>query len=172
MSQALRKLTAAVHKSGTALIFINQLRSKIGVMFGDPTTTTGGNALKFYSSVRIDVRRVSAIKDGDTITGNRTKVKIVKSKVSIPFKTVELDIINPNGFDIVGDVLDCAVEFGVIKKGGAWFTYGEERFQGRDKFKEFLKSDPIFLAKLKEETIVAMKTNKVTPKQQEVLPPL
>jgi len=141
-------------------------------MFGNPETTTGGNALKFYSSVRIDVRRVTSIKDGENIIGNKTKVKIVKSKVSIPFKTVELDIINPYGFDIIGDVLDCAVEFGVIKKGGAWFTYGEERFQGRDRFREFLKSDPIFLVKLREETMAAMKTNRVIPKQQEALPPL
>jgi len=177
MSQALRKLTGAVHKSGTTLIFINQLRSKIGIMFGNPETTTGGNALKFYSSVRIDVRRMASIKNGDVIIGNRTKVKIVKSKVSIPFKIAEIDIINPNGFDVTGDVLDCAVDFGVIKKAGAWFTYGvgsvaEQRFQGRDKLKEFLKSDPIFLAKLKEETIAAMKENKEVVKQPELMPPL
>ncbi|MEJ2507727.1 MAG: DNA recombination/repair protein RecA, partial [Ignavibacteriaceae bacterium] len=131
MSQALRKLTAAISKSKTAVVFINQLRSKIGVMFGNPETTTGGNALKFYASLRIDIRRIAAIKDGDQVIGNRTKVKIVKSKVAPPFKQVEFDILYNEGISKTGDLIDLGVDRGIIKKSGAWFTYGEDRFQGR-----------------------------------------
>jgi recombination protein RecA len=142
MSQALRKLTGAISKSKTAVVFINQLRSKIGVMFGNPETTTGGNALKFYASVRIDIRRIAAIKDGDEVIGNRTKVKIVKSKVAPPFKQTEIDILYNEGISKTGDVLDLATELGIIKKGGAWFTYGEERIQGREQFRQKLIEFP------------------------------
>jgi len=172
MSQALRKLTAIVSKSNTAVIFINQLRMKIGMVFGNPETTTGGNALKFYSSVRIDIRKIAAIKEGDIIIGNRTKVKIVKSKVSTPFKQVEIEIINPNGIDIVGDILDTGVKHGVVKKSGAWYTYGEDRFQGRNNLRDFLKTDPVFLSKFKEEVITAVKEKVVAAKEPQVFPEL
>ncbi len=138
MSQALRKLTAAISKSKTSVIFINQLRSKIGVMFGNPETTTGGNALKFYASVRIDIRKISSIKEGENVIGNRTKVKIVKSKVAPPFKQVEFDILYNEGISKTGDLIDLGVELGIIKKTGAWFTYGEDRFQGREGFRQKL----------------------------------
>ncbi|MCH7773579.1 MAG: recombinase RecA [Bacteroidetes bacterium] len=139
MSQALRKLTGAISKSKTAVVFINQLRSKIGVMFGNPETTTGGNALKFYASIRIDIRRIGAIKDGDQVIGNRTKVKIVKSKVAPPFKQVEFDILYDEGISKTGDLIDLGVNHGIIKKSGAWFTYGEDRFQGREGFRQKLR---------------------------------
>ncbi|OQY75192.1 MAG: recombinase RecA [Ignavibacteriales bacterium UTCHB2] len=142
MSQALRKLTGAISKSKTSVVFINQLRSKIGVMFGNPETTTGGNALKFYASVRIDIRRIAAIKEGEEVVGNRTKVKIVKSKVAPPFKQTEIDILYNEGISKTGDVLDLATELGIIKKGGAWFTYGEERIQGREQFRQKLIEFP------------------------------
>jgi recombination protein RecA len=138
MSQALRKLTAAISKSKTSVIFINQLRSKIGVMFGNPETTTGGNALKFYSSVRIDIRRIAAIKEGEDVIGNRTKVKIVKSKVAPPFKQVEFDILYNEGISKTGDLIDLGVDQGIVKKSGAWFSYGEDRFQGREGFRQKL----------------------------------
>ncbi len=138
MSQALRKLTAAISKSKTSVIFINQLRSKIGIMFGNPETTTGGNALKFYSSVRIDIRRISAIKEGEDVVGNRTKVKIVKSKVAPPFKQVEFDILYNEGISKTGDLIDLGVDHGIVKKSGAWFSYGEDRFQGREGFRQKL----------------------------------
>jgi recombination protein RecA len=138
MSQALRKLTAAISKSKTSVIFVNQLRSKIGVMFGNPETTTGGNALKFYASVRIDIRRINAIKEGEEVIGNRTKVKIVKSKVAPPFKQVEFDILYNEGISKTGDLIDLGVELGIVKKSGAWFSYGEDRFQGREGFRQKL----------------------------------
>lgn len=138
MSQALRKLTAAISKSKTSVIFINQLRSKIGIMFGNPETTTGGNALKFYASLRIDIRRIAAIKEGEDVIGNRTKVKIVKSKVAPPFKQVEFDILYNEGISKTGDLIDLGVDQGIIKKSGAWFTYGEDRFQGREGFRQKL----------------------------------
>jgi recombination protein RecA len=138
MSQALRKLTAAISKSKTSVIFINQLRSKIGIMFGNPETTTGGNALKFYASLRIDIRRIAAIKEGENVVGNRTKVKIVKSKVAPPFKQVEFDILYNEGISKVGDLIDLGVDQGIIKKSGAWFTYAEDRFQGREGFRQKL----------------------------------
>ena len=138
MSQALRKLTAAISKSKTSVIFVNQLRSKIGVMFGNPETTTGGNALKFYASVRIDIRRIAAIKEGEDVIGNRTKVKIVKSKVAPPFKQVEFDILYNEGISKTGDLIDLGVELGIVKKSGAWFSYGEDRFQGREGFRQKL----------------------------------
>jgi recombination protein RecA len=138
MSQALRKLTGAISKSKTAVVFINQLRSKIGVMFGNPETTTGGNALKFYASLRLDIRRIAAIKDGSEVVGNRTKVKIVKSKVAPPFKEVEFDILYNEGISKTGDLLDLATNFGLVKKSGAWFTFEEDRFQGREQFRQKL----------------------------------
>ncbi|MBK7378234.1 MAG: recombinase RecA [Ignavibacteriales bacterium] len=142
MSQALRKLTGAISKSKTSVIFINQLRSKIGVMFGNPETTTGGNALKFYASVRLDIRRIAAIKDGNDVIGNRTRVKIVKSKVAPPFKEVEFDILYNEGISKSGDVIDLAVDQGIIKKSGSWFTFNEDRFQGREQFKAKLLEAP------------------------------
>jgi len=142
MSQALRKLTAITSKSMTTVIFINQIRHKIGIMFGNPETTTGGNALKFYSSVRLDIRRISAIKDGQDVVGNRTRVKVVKNKLAPPFKEVEFDIIFGEGISKEGDILDLAVEAGIVEKAGTWFSYGEVRIgQGRENAKEFLKKN-------------------------------
>jgi len=148
MSQALRKLTAAVSKSNVVLIFTNQLREKIGVMFGNPETTTGGKALKFYASVRMDIRRIAAIKEGTDVIGNRTKVKIVKNKVAPPFKEVEFDIIYNEGISRIGDVIDLAVNNDIVKKGGAWFTYGDLRVQGRDGLKKVLMDDAALMDKL------------------------
>ena len=143
MSQALRKLTAVVSKSHTCLIFINQLREKIGVMFGSPETTTGGRALKFYSSVRIDIRRIGAIKDGDRVIGNRTRVKVVKNKVAPPFRIAEFDLIYGEGVSREGDLLDLAQEQRMVEKSGTWFSYNGERLgQGREKVKLFLKQNP------------------------------
>ena len=143
MSQALRKLTAVVSKSNTCLIFINQLRVKIGVMFGNPETTTGGRALKFYASVRIDIRRIGAIKDGDQVIGNRTRVKIVKNKVAPPFRMAEFDLIYGEGVSREGDLLDLAVDRRIVEKSGTWFSYSGERLgQGREKVKLFLRQNP------------------------------
>jgi recombination protein RecA len=143
MSQALRKLTGVVSKSKTTLIFINQLREKIGVMFGNPETTTGGRALKFYASVRIDIRRIASIKDGDQVIGGRTRVKVVKNKVAPPFREAEFDIMYGEGISQEGDLLDLAVEKRIIEKSGAWFAYGGERLgQGRENAKQFLKEHP------------------------------
>jgi recombination protein RecA len=142
MSQALRKLTGSVSKSRTALIFINQIREKIGVMFGNPETTTGGRALKFYSSVRIDIRRIAAVKEGDTVVGSRTKVKIVKNKVAAPFREAEFDILYGEGISREGDVLDLAVTHNVVEKSGAWYSYAGERIgQGRENTRGFLKEN-------------------------------
>ncbi len=142
MSQALRKLTGAVSKSNTCLIFINQLREKIGVMFGNPETTTGGRALKFYASVRVDIRRIASIKDGDAVIGGRTRVKIVKNKVAPPFREAEFDIMYGEGISRTGDLLDLAVEKKIIEKSGAWFAYNGERLgQGRENAKQFLKDN-------------------------------
>jgi recombination protein RecA len=142
MSQALRKLTGTVAKSRTCLIFINQIREKIGVMFGNPETTTGGRALKFYSSVRIDIRRIAAVKDGDTVVGSRTKVKIVKNKVAAPFRDAEFDILYGEGISREGDVLDLAVAHNVVEKSGAWFSYSGERIgQGRENVRQYLKDN-------------------------------
>jgi recombination protein RecA len=149
MSQALRKLTGTVSKSRTALIFINQIREKIGVMFGNPETTTGGRALKFYSSVRVDIRRIAAIKEGDTVTGNRTKVKIVKNKVAAPFREAEFDILYGEGISREGDVLDLAVAHNIVEKSGAWYSYAGERIgQGRENTRGFLKENKDIFAKL------------------------
>ena len=143
MSQALRKLTGVVSKSKTSLIFINQLREKIGVMFGNPETTTGGRALKFYSSVRIDIRRIASIKDGDQVIGGRTRVKVVKNKVAPPFREAEFDVMYGEGISREGDLLDLAVDKRIVEKSGAWFAYGGERLgQGRENAKQFLKENP------------------------------
>jgi len=152
MSQALRKLTGTVSKSRTALIFINQIREKIGVMFGNPETTTGGRALKFYSSVRVDIRRIAAIKDGDVVTGNRTKIKIVKNKVAAPFREAEFDIIYGEGISREGDVLDLAVANNIVEKSGAWYAYSGERIgQGRENTRTFLKDNKDIFARIDAE---------------------
>jgi len=150
MSQALRKLTAGVSKSHTLVIFINQLRMKIGVMFGSPETTTGGNALKFYASVRLDIRRIGAIKQGDQVQGNRTRVKVVKNKLAPPFRQTEFDVLYGQGISQAGEVLDLGVEHGMVSKSGAWYSVGEERIgQGRENARKFLLEHPEMLAQLR-----------------------
>jgi len=142
MSQAMRKLTGSISRSNCMVIFINQIRMKIGVMFGSPETTTGGNALKFYSSVRLDIRRIGAIKDREEVIGNATRVKVVKNKVAPPFKQVEFDIIYGEGISKTGELLDLGVKVGVVDKSGAWYSYGDERIgQGRENAKTFLKEN-------------------------------
>ena len=149
MSQALRKLTGTINKTGCCCIFINQLRDKIGVMFGSPETTTGGNALKFYSSIRIDIRRIGQIKDGDDILGNRTRVKVVKNKLAPPFKVVEFDIMYGEGVSKAGEILDLAVELNLVKKSGSWFSYGDSKLgQGRDAVKQLIKDNPELMLEL------------------------
>jgi len=143
MSQAMRKLTGSIAKSGCMVIFINQIRMKIGVMFGSPETTSGGNALKFYSSVRLDIRRIGAIKDRDEIVGNHTRVKVVKNKVSPPFKQVEFDIMYGQGISKLGELIDLGVKLGFVEKSGSWFSCGDERIgQGRENAKTYLKDNP------------------------------
>jgi recombination protein RecA len=151
MSQALRKLTAAISKSKTCVIFINQIRMKIGVMFGNPETTTGGNALKFYSSQRLDIRRIGAIKEGDQVVGNRTRVKVVKNKIAPPFKEAEFDLIYGHGISKEGDILDLGVSLGIVEKNGAWFSFGEERIgQGRQNVKRFLAENTDIRDKIRQ----------------------
>ena len=157
MSQALRKLTGTISKTNCTIIFINQLREKIGVMFGNPETTTGGNALKFYSSVRLDIRRRTQIKDGDRVIGNSTKVKVVKNKVAPPFQIAEFDIMYGLGISKVGEILDLAVEYGIVKKSGSWFSYGETKLgQGRDAVKELIKDNPDLAEELEEKIKAAI----------------
>ncbi len=157
MSQALRKLTATISKTNTTCIFINQLREKIGVMFGNPETTTGGNALKFYASVRIDIRRTSQLKDGDEVIGNQTRVKIVKNKVAPPFRKAEFDIMFGEGISKVGEIIDLGVEHGIIKKAGSWFSYGETKLaQGRDAVKQLLADNPELAEELEAKIMEAL----------------
>ena len=161
MSQAMRKLTGIVSKSNTCLIFINQIREKIGVMFGNPETTTGGRALKFYSSVRVDIRRIAAIKDGETVTGNRTKVKVVKNKVASPFREAEFDIIYGEGVSREGDLLDLGVAQNLIEKSGSWFSYKGERVgQGRENVRQFLKDNPDMRAQIDTDLRKSLGLNK------------
>jgi recombination protein RecA len=149
MSQALRKLTASINKSNTMVIFINQIRMKIGVMYGSPETTTGGNALKFYASVRLDIRRIGAIKERDEVVGNQTRVKVVKNKLAPPFKQVEFDIMYGEGVSKMGEILDLGVKAGIVEKSGAWFSYDSQRLgQGRENAKAFLKANPDMTAKI------------------------
>lgn len=151
MSKALRKLTASINKANCCCIFINQLRDKIGVMFGNPETTTGGNALKFYSSVRLDIRRASQLKDGEEVTGNRTRVKVVKNKVAPPFKKAEFDIMYGEGISKVGEIIDLGVELNVISKSGSWFSYGDTRLgQGRDAVKSIIADNPELMEELEQ----------------------
>lgn len=159
MSQALRKLTAAIGKTKTVCVFINQLRDKIGIVYGNPETTTGGNALKFYSSVRVDIRKASSIKDGDEQLGARAKVKVVKNKVAPPFRKAEFDIMYGKGISKVGEIVDLGVDFNVIKKSGSWFSYGDRKLaQGRDATKEVLLSDAALMEEIEGKVREAMKT--------------
>jgi recombination protein RecA len=159
MSQALRKLTGTINKTGCSCIFINQLREKIGVMFGNPETTTGGNALKFYSSVRLDIRRIGQIKEGpNDITGNRTRVKIVKNKVAPPFKVVEFDIMYGKGISKVGEIIDLGVELDIVKKAGSWFSYGDNKLgQGRDAVKSLLEDNPELMEEIESKIKATIK---------------
>lgn len=159
MSQAMRKLNAAIGKTKTTVIFTNQLRSKLGVVYGNPETTTGGNALKFYASVRIDIRRKEVIKDGQEAIGSRTKVKIVKNKVAPPFKEVEFDILYNEGISKIGDLMDVAIEHGIITKSGSWFTYKDERVQGRDGLKKILSEKPELMSELEEKVRNVLNNN-------------
>lgn len=158
MSQALRKLTAAISKTNTTCIFINQLREKIGVMFGNPETTTGGNALKFYSSVRLDIRRIGQIKDGEEVTGNQTRVKVVKNKVAPPFRKAEFDIMYGEGISKVGEIIDLGSELGIVKKSGSWYSYQDTKLaQGREAAKEIVKSNPELAERIELEIYEALK---------------
>ncbi len=158
MSQALRKLTANINKTNTSCVFINQLRDKIGVMFGNPETTTGGNALKFYASVRLDIRRTSQLKDGEEIIGSRTRVKIVKNKLAPPFRKADFDILYGEGISQLGEIVDFGVDFEIIKKSGSWFSYGDTKLgQGRDAVKQILKDNPELYDELKAKVSEALK---------------
>ena len=161
MSQALRKLTATISKSHTIVVFVNQIRMKIGVMFGNPETTTGGNALKFYSSVRLDVRRIASIKQGQDVVGNRTKVRVVKNKVAPPFKEVEFDLIYGEGISREGDVIDLAVEQNLVEKSGTWYAYHDQRIgQGRENAKQFLKENPKMREQMEQEILEHFQASK------------
>ncbi len=164
MSEALRKLTATVSKSQATVIFINQIRMKIGVMFGNPDTTSGGNALKFYSSIRLDVRRIAALKDGDEVVGNRTRVKVVKNKVAPPFRQAEFDILYSQGISVEGDLIDLGVEAGIVEKSGSWYSYDEERIgQGREKARAFLKANPEICDRIGEAVYTAKGLKRPVP---------
>jgi recombination protein RecA len=157
MSQAMRKLNAAIGRSNTCVIFTNQLRSKIGVIYGNPEVTTGGNALKYYASVRIDIRRKDVIKDGQEIIGNRVRAKVVKNKVAAPFRETEFDILYNEGISKVGDLLDVAIEHGIVAKSGSWLTYKEERVQGRDGFRKLLEGNEAMYNEIESEVKKALK---------------
>lgn len=158
MSQALRKLTATISKTNTCCVFINQLREKIGVMFGNPETTTGGNALKFYASVRVDIRRINQIKEGEEVFGNRTKVKIVKNKLAPPFRKAEFDIMYGEGISRIGEIIDMATEQEIVKKSGSWFSYGETRLgQGRDAVKQLLADNPELAEEIEKKIVAKLK---------------
>jgi recombination protein RecA len=158
MSQALRKLTATISKTNTCCVFINQLREKIGVMFGNPETTTGGNALKFYASIRLDIRKVNQIKEGEEVFGNRTKVKVVKNKLAPPFRKAEFDILYGEGISRIGEIIDMATELEIIKKSGSWFSYGETRLgQGRDAVKQLLSDNPELSEEIEKKIIEKLK---------------
>ena len=160
MSQALRKLTANISKTNTSCVFINQLREKIGVVFGNPETTTGGNALKFYSSVRVDIRRINQIKDGEDVVGNRTRVKIVKNKLAPPFRKADFDILYGEGISQLGEIIDLGVDYDIIKKSGSWFSYGDTKLgQGRDAVKQIIKDNPELYDELKQKVTEALKNN-------------
>ncbi len=162
MSQALRKLTANINRSNTMVVFINQIRMKIGVMFGNPETTTGGNALKFYASVRLDIRRIGAIKKGDEIIGNQTRVKVVKNKVSPPFKMAEFEILYGHGISREGEIIDLGVEHGLIDKAGSWYSYGDDRIgQGKENVREFLKTHPEIAAEVEQKIRAKLLPNTV-----------
>ncbi len=164
MSQAMRKLTGTVSKSHATVIFINQLRMKIGVMFGNPETTSGGNALKFYASIRLDVRRIAALKERDEVIGNRTRVKVVKNKCAPPFRQAEFDILYNEGISREGDILDLASEIGIVEKTGSWYSYGDERIgQGRENARKFLKDNPETLARVTEAVYAAKNIKRKTP---------
>jgi len=168
MSQALRKLTGNIKRSNTMVIFINQIRMKIGVMFGSPETTTGGNALKFYASVRLDIRRIGAIKKGDEIIGNQTRVKVVKNKVSPPFKTAEFEILYGQGISLEGEIIDHGVELGIIDKAGSWYSYGDDRIgQGKENVREYLRSNPEVAANIEAQIRATLLPGKV---EEEVTP--
>ena len=161
MSQALRKLTATIAKSNCMVIFINQIRLKIGVMFGNPETTTGGNALKFYASVRLDIRRIGAIKDKDEVVGNQTRVKIIKNKVAAPFRQAEFDIMYGEGISKLGEIIDIGTEAGIIDKSGSWFSYGETKLgQGRDSVKKLLKDNPELCDELEKKIFELLNSEK------------
>ena len=165
MSQAMRKLTANISKTNTTCIFINQLRDKIGVMFGSPETTTGGNALKFYSTVRLDIRRVSPVKDGDTILGYQTRVKVVKNKVAPPFRRAEFDIMFGEGISQAGEIVDLGVDYGILKKSGSWFSYGDNKLgQGRDAVKNLMKDNPELSKEIEIKIMEAIKSGKLPEK--------
>ena len=173
MSQALRKLAGAINKSNCVIIFINQLREKVGVIYGNPEVTTGGRALKFYASMRIDVRRIEQIKaPGNEFVGSRTRAKIVKNKVAPPFKQAEFDIMYGTGIDRVGELCDLAVNLGIVKKSGSWFSYEEMRFQGRDKFKELLNGDAKLEKEIEEKVLATLKKDDVTPEEAPAAAPV
>ena len=169
MSQALRKLTGTISKTNTCCVFINQLREKIGIMFGNPETTTGGNALKFYASVRLDIRKIGPIKDGEEILGNHTRVKVVKNKVAPPFRKAEFDIMYGEGISLSGEIVDLGVEYNVIKKSGSWFSYGDSKLgQGRETVKQMIMDNPELAEELRLKIVAAMNGSEYHPTDAEI----